>query len=341
VRFRQATVIAATVVVVVGGGAAAYALTTGASRTPTFEKSGGQIQGCLSQANALYVTNAHPKKCPKGMIPVQVAGPDVQLSSSPAQPSVSPSSPRSASPSPSRSRRSSSPSPSRRSSSPPPSAPPPSAPPPASSGKYACDYHTDTWSGDAASVGYSVQKISSADGKTASFSVRLNANRGTTEVVGYPSDQCLIYSALPGSLTSSYSVTPPGNSSGLDYEFAYDIWLTSASAASSNNWNNDLELMIWTYVKGQRPAGSRVATLGNGSAVWFAGTKGSNNSTVSVVLPSNTTSGTVGIAGMVSQLKALGYIPSSDNGILDVEYGIEAPYGGGNAFAVNAVSVAG
>jgi Glycosyl hydrolase family 12 len=184
-----------------------------------------------------------------------------------------------------------------------------------------------------------VKEISAVNGKTASFSVRLNANRGTTEVVGYPSDQCIIYAALPGSLTSSYDVTPPANSSGLDYEFAYDIWLTTAAAASAPNWHNDLELMIWTYVNGQRPAGSKVAKLSNGSAVWFAGTKGSNGSTVSVVLPSNTTSGTVAIAGIVAQLKALGYIPSSDNGILDVEYGTEAPYGGGNIFAVNAFSV--
>ncbi len=107
-----------------------------------------------------------------------------------------------------------------------------------------------------------MQKISANDGKTASFSVKLNANHGTTEVVGYPSDQCLIYSALPHSLTSSYDVTPPSNSSGLDYEFAYDIWLTNASAATSYNWNDDLELMIWTYVISQRPAGSKVATLG-------------------------------------------------------------------------------
>ncbi len=171
--------------------------------------------------------------------------------------------------------------------------------------------------------------------------MRLNANHGTTEVVGYPSDQCLIFSALPHSLTSSYRVTPPANSSGLDYEFAYDIWLTSAPAAASYNWNNDLELMIWTYVNGQRPAGSRAVTLHDGSAVWFAGTMGSNDSTVSVVLPSNTTSGTVDIAGIVAQLKARGYIPSSDDGILDVEYGIEAPYGGGNTFAVNALTVNG
>jgi len=208
-----------------------------------------------------------------------------------------------------------------------------------SAGSYECNYQTDTWSGDASSVGYSVQKIRSDDGKNASFSVRLNARRGTTEVVGYPSAQCLIYSALPSSLTSSYNVTPPSNSSGLDYEFAYDLWLTSASAARNNNWDNDLELMIWTYNHGQRPAGSRVATLGDGSAVWFDGNKGSNNSTVSVVLRSNRTSGTVDLSGIIAQLKSRGYIPQSDDGILDVEYGVEAPYGGGNTFTVNSFTV--
>jgi hypothetical protein len=136
-------------------------------------------------------------------------------------------------------------------------------------------------------------------------------------------------------------VTPPANSAGLDYEFAYDVWLTSASAATRYDWDNDLELMIWTYVIRQRPAGSKVATLDDGSAVWFDGTKGSNDSTVSVVLPSNRTSGTVDIADIVAQLKSSGYIPSSDDGILDVEYGVEAPYGGGNTFAVNALSVSG
>ena len=258
------------------------------------------------------------------MIPIQQASSGAHSSSS-ASPSRSRTSSSTASPSPSRRSSSRSPSP----------------PPPAAAGSYDCNYQTDTWSGDASSVGYTVQKISSNDGKTASFSVRLNANHGTTEVVGYPSDQCLIYSAMPRSLTSRYDVTAPANSSGLDYEFAYDIWLTSASAATSNNWNNDLELMIWTYVSSQRPAGSRVTTLGDGSAVWFDGTKGSNNSTVSVVLHSNTTSGTVDITGIVAQLKTRGYIPSSDNGILDVEYGVEAPYGGGKTFAVNALTVTG
>ncbi len=317
-RFKLAVALA--VVLAAAGGAGVSALTAGANQA-SFENSAGHIHGCVPLKNAVDVASRSPRKCQKGRA----------QSSSSASPSPSASSSKpSPSPSASRSRRSSSPKPA------------PSSPPPrASAGSYDCNYQTDTWSGDASSVGYSVQKISSNDGKTASFSVRLNANHGTTEVVGYPSDQCLIYSALPHSLTSRFDVTPPSNSSGLDYEFAYDIWLTSASAASNNNWDNDLELMIWTYVISQRPAGSKVATLSNGSAVWFDGTKGSNNSTVSVVLPSNTTSGTVDIGGIVAQLKARGYIPSSDDGVLDVEYGVEAPYGGGKTFAVNTLTVTG
>jgi hypothetical protein len=60
---------------------------------------------------------------------------------------------------------------------------------------------------------------------------------------------------------------------------------------------------------------------------------------VSVVLPKNETSGTVNIASIISQLKSRGYITSADTGILDVEYGIEAPYGGGQTFKVNGLSV--
>jgi Glycosyl hydrolase family 12 len=321
VRFKLAVAISAAIVAGVGGGAA-FALIEGPS-APDFQNSAGQINGCVVQKHAGHVASRHQRKCPKGMVPVQSAGPGGQSSS------PSPSRPSSGKASPSHSHR---PSPLPTSSSAPPIR--------TSSGSYSCNYQTDTWSGDASSVGYSVQKVSSSDGKTASFSVRLNANHGTTEVVGYPSDQCLIYSALPHSLTSRFDVTPPSNSSGLDYEFAYDIWLTSASAASSNDWNNDLELMIWTYTRGQRPAGSRVTSLSDGAAVWFAGTKGANNSTVSVVL-SNATSGTVDLGSIIAQLKSRGYVPSSDDGILDVEYGVEAPYGGGNTFAVKAFTVTG
>jgi hypothetical protein len=334
VRYKQAVVISSAIAIVAVGGAGAYALATRPSPKPSnFENSAGQIQACVARNDALYVTNTHPQKCPKGMIPLQLAGPG----SKPASPTPLSSAP---SPSPSATSSTSTPAPAPTSASSSPSPASSTAPTsPVAAGSYGCDYRDDTWNGDASSLGYSVQEVSSHDGTTASFSVKLNADRGTTEVVGYPDDQCVIYSALPGSLTSSYHITPPANSSGLDYEFAYDIWLTSASAAANSNWNNDDELMIWTYVNGQRPAGSKVATLADGSAVWFSGTKGDNNSTISVVLPENTTSGTVNIASIVGQLRTLGYVPSSDNGILDVEYGIEAPYGGGSTFAVDAFSV--
>ena len=349
-RFKKDVVIPLVVaIVVVGGGAAAYGITAGSRHAANVTNASGQTQNCVSKTGVLYVTSAAVKKCPKGMSPAQGGA-----GASSAGPSAS-ASPHSTAPKHSRARHSPRPKPTHSQSSapapthttaPPTSHPAPSpapttsAPPPSvGSGSYDCNYQNDTWSGDASSVGYSVHEISAANGKAANFKVQLNANKGTTEVVGYPSDQCLIYTALPGTLKSSYHVTPPGSSSGLDYEFAYDIWLTTASAASSNNWNNDLELMIWTYTHSQVPAGSKVSKLSDGSAVWFAGTKGDNNSTVSVVLPSNSTSGSVNISSIVSQLKSLGYVPSSDNGILDVEYGIEAPYGGGNTFAVTGFNV--
>jgi Glycosyl hydrolase family 12 len=200
-----------------------------------------------------------------------------------------------------------------------------------------CNYNKDTWSGDANSVGYSVKKTQAINGRRSSYTVVLNANKGTTEVVGYPSEQCLLYSALPSTLTSSFDVSPPPDSQGLDYEYAFDLWLTTASAAKSNNWNNDLELMIWTYVNGQVPAGSVVAKLSDGSKVWLAGNN--TTGTVSVVLPKNESIGSVDIAAIISQLKAHGYVTSADTGILDVEYGIEAPYGGGQTFKVSAFSV--
>ena len=215
----------------------------------------------------------------------------------------------------------------------------PSAPPATSlaAGNVNCDYRQDTWSGDASSVGYSVRRVQSVDGRLSSYAVVLNAQRGTTEVVGYPSEQCLLYSPLPPALTARFEISPPPRSAGLDYEYAFDIWLTTAAAARADNWNNDLELMIWTYVKGQVPAGSVTGELSDGSKIWRDG----NNTTgiVSVVLPRSETLGTVDITSIVDQLRAVGDVTSADTGILDVEYGIEAPYGGGQTFRVRGFSV--
>lgn len=206
-----------------------------------------------------------------------------------------------------------------------------------SSGAVSCKYGPDTWSGDARKDGYTVKETRASNGKRASYTVVLNADKGNTEVVGYPDDQCLMYSALPRTLTSSFDITPPADSSGLDYEYAYDIWLTTGAAATGYSWNNDLELMIWTYVNGPLPIGSAVAPLSDGLKVWVSGSN--KTGTVWVVLPKNETVGSVDIANIISQLKSRGYINSADTGILDVEYGIEAPYGGGQTFKVNGIGV--
>jgi hypothetical protein len=204
-----------------------------------------------------------------------------------------------------------------------------------------CTYNKDTWSGDAAGVGYTVTHLADSTGNPSSFSVKINANSNNTEVVGYPDTKCVMYAALPANLNSSFSITPPASSSGLDYEFAYDIWLTTAAKATSFDWDGDLELMIWNYTVAQKPAGyydgGFRTTLSDGSKVYVDG----NNSTgiVSVLMPSNLTSGNVNISNLVSILKSKGYVNSSYNGILDLEYGIEAPYGGNQTFTVNSLSV--
>lgn len=204
-----------------------------------------------------------------------------------------------------------------------------------------CNYNEDTWSGGASSVGYTVTHLSSNAGNPSSFSVKINADADNTEVVGYPDTKCVLYAALPVNLNSSFSITPPASAKGLNYEYAYDIWLTTASRATAYNWDGDLELMIWNYTVNQKPAGyysnGYRTTLSDGSKVYVDG----DNTTgiVSVVMPSNLTSGNVNIAKLVHKLQSLGYVSSSYDGILDVEYGVEAPYGGGQTFTVNSFSL--
>ncbi|HUB93533.1 MAG TPA: hypothetical protein VMB52_03445, partial [Verrucomicrobiae bacterium] len=203
-----------------------------------------------------------------------------------------------------------------------------------------CNYRDDIWSGDASKVKYSITDLSSKNGNPASFSVKQNATKGTTEVVAYPDVQCILTAAIPSNLTSSFKITPPASPTGLDYEFAYDLWInTAAGIKSSNPWANNQEVMIWTYNNGQRPGGSVEGTLPDGSKVWGENTTTNGVGPVSVVLPQNETSGTVNISNLISELRSKGYINNSDTGIDDVEYGIEAPYGGGQTFTVNSLSV--
>ena len=268
-----------------------------------------------------------------------------------SRPAPSPS-PKSSSPAPSPSPKSSSPSSTTPSASP--TTTPSASPSPTGgssawftaggtvpNGNLQLGYRDNVWSSDAAAAGYTFTDLSSSPNNSTlgNFSTKLNANPSNREVVAGPDLQGITYSAIPASLKSSFAVTPPANNTGLDYEYNYDIWLTTAAKAKAFDWSSDLELMIWTYTVSQTPAGSKVGTLPDGSAVWVAGNNVSG--TVSIVLPRNETRGTVDITALVSELKAKGYVTSADNGILDVEYGIECPYGGGNTFGVNQFSVTG
>jgi hypothetical protein len=214
--------------------------------------------------------------------------------------------------------------------------------PPTPASAISCTYRDNTWDpGDASSLDYTVTDLSSKDGNPASFSVKLNAKAGTTRVVAYPDAQCILTESIPANLTSSYNITPPTSPSSMDYEFAYDFWINTATAIkSSDPWGNNQEIMIWTYNHGQTPSGKVEATLSDGSKVWGAGTTTNGASTISIVLPENETSGTVDLASILSELRTKGLINSADTGIDDVEYGIEAPYGAGQTFTVNSFSVA-
>lgn len=213
---------------------------------------------------------------------------------------------------------------------------------PTPSSNVACNYRDNTWDpSDAAALGYTVTDLSSINGNPASFSIKLNAQYTNKRVVAYPDVQCILTENIPSALTSSFNVTLPANSNGLDYEFAYDFWINTATAINSSNpWAGNQEIMIWTYNNGQTPAGSVEGTLSDGSTVYGPGTTTNGVGAVSIVLPHNETSGTVDLASMLSQLRSKGLINSADTGIDDIEYGIEAPYGGGQIFTVKSLSVA-
>lgn len=146
---------------------------------------------------------------------------------------------------------------------------------------------------------------------------------------------------VSGTSTWKLSTGNVATQAGLDYEFAYDIWLTTAAKAKKYIWPGDQELMIWTYTTGIQsnriPVGNYTGkNLSNGANIWYGPT--STNKTVTVIEPTNKTSGYINISSTISQLQADGYVPKTNNGQLDMEYGIEAPYGGGNTFTVNSVS---
>ncbi len=196
-------------------GFAGFALATAKGRPMWLKRVGdylmssGALFGVLTSRTAVPATDLTDTASIRAWHAVVArsgTGQQVPVGRAPApKPTSSAPAPKPTSPAPAPKPTSSAPSPAPSSSSPastsPSPAPSSSSPAPVSpvspitsvpTGNVSCTYGPDTWSGDAGSVGYSVKETSATNGDLASFGVVLNANKGTTEVVGYPSDQCLI-----------------------------------------------------------------------------------------------------------------------------------------------------
>jgi hypothetical protein len=292
------------------------------------------MHACLAAGKLTGLSVGAAPKCPARSVPVQWT---VQSGSAsapkPSAPSTEPA-----------------PSPSRIAA---PTAPAgtPSAPPssPAAAG-VACitsDIHGDcgpyTDSGISGSNGYSTyvsadmwNPISGASQTLTatgpgSWKVSANMPATNTAVVSYPDTQ-QIYTTSNNtseplsnfsSITSSYAESGPAGSHD-DYEAAYDIWLTGASG-------NVQEIMIWVDNHGQRPAGSDVATAtidGSGYNIWSTSGAGAVGKTVSMVLDSNQSSGSLNILDDLNWLKSNGYVPAG-NGLGQLDFGFEICSTGG------------
>ena len=173
------------------------------------------------------------------------------------------------------------------------------------------------------------------------FGVVATAPRGNTAVLSYPSRQDLEY--LPISrlkaLLSTYSYTLP---SAGDFEAAYDIWVQPNG--QTQNWDKDIEVMIWTQNHGQTPAGKvvgqAVTQYDQRFTVWLAGGKGKGDSTVTLVLNNPGNSGTMHILSVFRWLIAAGYFPAR-SALLDVENGWEicSTGGGPEQFTMNSYTL--
>jgi hypothetical protein len=179
--------------------------------------------------------------------------------------------------------------------------------------------------------------INGASQKLTSFSpgnwsVSANMPAGNTAVVSYLDTQQLYTTThnTPdplssfSSITSSYSVNGPATG-GDDYEAAYDIW----TGTGSNNYAQ--ETMIWVDNHGQTPAGSDVASAtidGVGYKIWSTSKPGTVGHTVSMVLDSNQSAGSVNVLADLDWLMSNGYMPTG-SGVNQIDFGFEICSTGG------------
>ena len=121
------------------------------------------------------------------------------------------------------------------------------------------------------------------------------------------------------SLASDFRVSNPPIGSGLDYEFAYDIWFDGYGG------NDHTELMIWTYTHGRQPSGNELpgtfAVGGHTYAVWDYSGGGNLLTFVSL---DNYTAGSTNLIPFFSYASAHGFLHSGESTPLwQIDYGVE------------------
>jgi hypothetical protein len=150
------------------------------------------------------------------------------------------------------------------------------------------------------------------------------ANEGGA-VQSYPSSQYTFSSPVKiskfSSLTSDFGFKNPPSGQGLDYEFAYDIWINGYGG------NDHTELMIWEYNYGQTPAGSEVGSVpldGSRWLVWKGGNVREDGGDVVTFVNAPMESGTVNLLDFFDYAAGKGWLSDGENADLwQVDWGAE------------------
>jgi hypothetical protein len=162
-----------------------------------------------------------------------------------------------------------------------------------------------------------------------SFGITTRQPRGNTAVLSYPSRQDLEYIKISRlrALRANFRVNMPKRG---DYETAFDIWVQPNG--DPQDWNNNVEVMIWVNNHGQTPAGNitdhAVTQYGQKFTLWRDGGKDKPNTTYSLVLDHPQKHGTMHILSVFRWMESHGYFPAS-SGLNDVEFGWEVCSTGG------------
>ncbi|MGO9344516.1 MAG: GH12 family glycosyl hydrolase domain-containing protein [Acidimicrobiales bacterium] len=158
-----------------------------------------------------------------------------------------------------------------------------------------------------------------------SFYVSASVRNEGGAVESYPSSQ---YTFSPhvkiskfSTLTSDFGFEHPPTGSGLDYEFAYDIWINGYGG------NNHTEVMIWEYNDGQSPAGSKVGTAfldRSRWVVWKGGKAGKDGGDIITFVNAPRKSGTVNLLDFFHYISGKGWLSDGMNADLwQIDWGAE------------------